>query len=128
MSGERHHLGGGLGRDPSADPTPLDLASFYVEALKYGPGPGKVEAASLGQVVAQMEVLLRDANVTSMTGEQVLGAMEFYARSLTRSLGIPLAFTRSLFLDGLMHGIALAAGLEGEHRDPISPSPGAQLT
>jgi len=70
------------GRDPSANPTPLDWASFYVEGLKYGPGPGQLEAASGRETADQLEALLRDA------------------------------------VDGFMHGIALAGGVVGEHRDP----------
>lgn len=105
-------------RDPSTDRTPLDRASFYVEELKYGPGSGKLERAEFDQVVAQLEVLLRDAGVTSMTGLELLEAMDYYAISLARTLGVPPTFTRSIFLDGLMHGIALTAGLEGDHRNP----------
>lgn len=104
-------------RDPSANPTPLDRASFYVEELKYGPGPGTLEPAAFGEIVSELEALLRDANVTSMTGRELLDAMEFYEVSLSHALRMPLVFTRSIFLDGLMHGIALGAGLEGEHRD-----------
>ena len=52
-----------MSRDPSANPTPLDRASFYIESLKYRPGPGTVEPVNKSEVVAELEVLLRDANI-----------------------------------------------------------------
>ncbi|MGD0386387.1 MAG: hypothetical protein ABSB73_09655 [Solirubrobacteraceae bacterium] len=105
-------------RDPWTNPTPLDQASFYIESLKYGPAEGKLEPVSGSQVVDQLEALLRDAGVTSMTGAELIDAMEYYARSSGRSFGASLLLMRSVFLDGLMHGIALAAGLHGVPRDP----------
>ena len=107
-----------LTRNPSVDRNPFDLASFYVEELKYGPGPGQVEGASREQIVGQCEVLLRDAGVTSMTGAELIDALDFYGESLARSFGVPRVLTLSCFVDGVMHGIALAAGLEGPHREP----------
>ena len=104
-------------RDPSSDPTPLDRASFYVEELKYGPGAGRLEGVDAEQIVAQLEVLLRDAGVSSMTGEQLLDAMVYYGVSLASSFTTHPTITLSLFLDGLMHGIALAGGLVGEPRE-----------
>lgn len=103
-------------RDPSANPTPLDWASFYVEELKYGPGPGNLEVAAPNEVVAELEALLRDAGITSMTGEELAKAMTFYGVSLSKSLRIHRMIASSLFLDGLMHGIAFGAGLKGSHR------------
>ncbi len=105
-------------RDVHQNPTPLDRASLYVESLKYGGGAGKVRAAGWDETVGQMETLLRDAGVRSMTGAELLEALEFYERSLVRGLCAPLLLVRSCFLDGLMHGIALAGGLEGQRRDP----------
>lgn len=107
-----------LGRDPARDRNALDLASFYVEGLKYGPGPGQLESVSDEQIVNQLEVLLRDAGVTSMTGRQLAEAYEFYARSLALTLRVPLMVTRTVFLDGLVHGIALAGDVRGEPRGP----------
>ncbi|MGO9960033.1 MAG: hypothetical protein ACLP50_29335 [Solirubrobacteraceae bacterium] len=107
-------------RDPSANPTPLDRASFYIEALKYGSGPGRVETVTVDKIVGQAEILLRDARVTSMTGAEVLDATEFYVRSLADAFHCAPVLVRSIFYDGLTHGIAFAAGLEGEPRDPCS--------
>jgi hypothetical protein len=104
-------------RNPSADPTPLDRASWYIESLKYGAGPGVLEATEWDAVVGQMETLLRDAGAQSMTGAELLEATEYYSRSFAGTLGVPILLTRSLFVDGLMHGIALAGGVEGEPRD-----------
>jgi F0F1-type ATP synthase membrane subunit c/vacuolar-type H+-ATPase subunit K len=105
-------------RDPSADRNPLDRASFYVENLKCGAGPGRLERASKDELVAELEVLLRDAGVTQMTGQQLAGAIDYYGESLAANFGAPRLICLSAFVDGLMHGIALAAGLEGELRNP----------
>ena len=105
-----------LGRDPREDRNPLDMASFYVEELKYGPAPEKMVAVSTDDVQVQLEGLLRDAAVATMTGEELVEALEYYARSMALSFRLPLVLTRSLFLDGVMHGIALAGGLSAEPR------------
>jgi hypothetical protein len=103
-------------RNPSADPTPLDRASFYVEELKYGVGPRRLEQAKSGEIAAEFESLLRDAGVTSMTGEELARAMVYYGRSLANTFRTPRTIALSMFCDGLMHGIALAAGLTAEPR------------
>jgi hypothetical protein len=103
-------------RNPSIDPNALDRASFYIEDLKYGPGPGPVEHLTRDQLTGQLEVLLRDAGITSMTGAELREAMEFYGESLAESFRAPRLLTFSCWVDGVMHGIALAAGIEGEHR------------
>ncbi|HWF25212.1 MAG TPA: hypothetical protein VG275_07185 [Solirubrobacteraceae bacterium] len=103
-------------RDPTKDPTPLDRASFYVESLRYGAGPGKIEGVDFDQMVSQMEALLRDARVTNMSGSELIVASEYYVRSLARSFRCPPVLARSVWHDGLTHGIALAGGLEGELR------------
>lgn len=105
-------------RNPNANPTPLDWASFYVEELKYGPGPGQIESAELAEMVAQVEVLLRDARVTSMTGEELVDACEFYAQSIAQAFRCPVVLARSIWMDAMMHGIALAGGLTGDLRRP----------
>jgi hypothetical protein len=108
----------GQERDPRVDRTPLDRASFYIEQLKYGPGAGKVEGVSADQMISQLEVLLRDARVDSMTGYQLERAALYYGRSLATSLQMPEILAGSCWLDGLMHGIAFAAGLRAEPRRP----------
>lgn len=96
-----------------ANPTPLDLAGYYVEDLKYGAGDGVVETVTRERMVHQLEVLLRDAGVSSMTGAELLAAVIPYGRGLSGHLGIPEILARSIFVDGLMFGIALAGGLSG---------------
>lgn len=105
-----------LGRDPREDRNPLDMASFYIEELKYGPAPEKMVPVSTDDVQVQLEGLLRDAGVGTMTGEELMEALEYYARSTALSFRVPLIIARSLLLDGVMHGIALAGGLSAEPR------------
>lgn len=105
-------------RVPAVDCNPLDRASFYVEELKYGPGPGKLEVAEWEEMVAQLETLLRDAGVSSMSGEELLEAIFYYGNSVAGSFGMSFQLGLSVFLDGLMHGIALGAGLDSEPRNP----------
>jgi hypothetical protein len=105
-------------RNPSADRTPLDEASFYIEELKYGARAGQVEPASRGEMTAALEVLLRDAGVATMTGAALGDASLYYGDSDARSFGLPRLIGRSIFLDGLMHGIEFAAGLKGALREP----------
>lgn len=108
------HVREALGRDPREDRNPLDMASFYIEELKYGPAP--VTKVTTDDVQVQLEGLLRDAGVTTMTGAELMDALEFYARSTAVSFRLPLVLTRSLFLDGVMHGIAFARGVSAEPR------------
>jgi hypothetical protein len=108
------HIREALGRDPSENPTPFDRGSFYVEDLKYGPGPAKFVGVQSEQLVAELEALLRDAGVQTMTGAELMDALEFYARSMALAFHVPLLVSRSLFLDGVMHGIAFAAGLDAD--------------
>jgi hypothetical protein len=110
------HVREALGRDPREDRNPLDMASFYIEELKYGPSPEKVVSVSTDDVQVQLEGLLRDADVATMTGEELIRALEYYARSLSITFRVPLILSRSLLLDGMMHGIALAGGLSAEPR------------
>lgn len=110
------HLREALGRDPREDRNPLDMASFYVEELKYGPSPERLVGVSTNDVQVQLEGLLRDADVATMTGAELMDALEFYARNMALTFRVPLVLSRSLFLDGVMHGIALAGGLSAEPR------------
>lgn len=104
-------------RNPRADPNPLDRASFYVEELKYGVGPRRVERAESDEIAAEFDTLLHDAGVTSMTGEELASAMTYYGRSLANTFLTPRMIALTMFCDGLMHGIALTAGLTAEPRD-----------
>lgn len=103
-------------RDPSADPTPLDRASFYIEALKFGPGPGAVELLTNEDIAGQLETLLRDAGVTSMSGEELWHASTYYGQSFASTLSCRIGIPLSIWVDGMMHGLALAGKIEGEHR------------
>lgn len=105
-----------LGRDPREDRNPLDMASFYIEELKYGPGPQQLVGVSTKDVQVQLEGLLRDARVATMTGEELMEALEYYARNMALQFRLPLVLVRSVFLDGAMHGIALAGQLSAEPR------------
>lgn len=99
----------------NADPSnPLHKASFYIEALKYGPGPRAVETVTAAEITAQLETLLRDADVTSITAAELVKTLDFYAGSFARHFGVNHLLGKSIFTDGVMHGVALAAGLEGE--------------
>lgn len=90
----------------------LDRASFYVEELKYGPGPRALEPLVEEELAAQLDVLLAGSGVTSITGRELAEACDFYAQSWGRIFEMKTVVAKSLFVDGLMHGIALAGGLE----------------
>lgn len=111
-----------LERDPVQDRTPLDEASFYLERMKFGPTPGpSVKEVPAREKRAMMEALLREANVGAMSGEELHTASVCYGHSIMRgvlqaeSWGVPLEqVLRELWLDGVMHGVALAAGLRAD--------------
>lgn len=107
-------------RNPSADRNPLDLASFYIESLKYGPDSGRLEEFGPEELEASLDVLLRDAGVTSMTGKQLAKALLYYGVGIGRTLHIDRQRAVSIWTDGLMHGLALAGHIEGELRNPKS--------
>lgn len=109
-------------RGPSGDPAnPLHQASFYLEEIKYGREPGRLTGATTEEISRDMEALLRDAEVTSMTGAELVETCDYYARSFvanfaTAGLPLPQIVSKTIFLDGVAHGIALAKGLKGEPR------------
>lgn len=106
-------------RQPFVDRNPLDRASFYIESLKYGPRAGDLEPATRKEAANLLEALLRDAGITSMTGAELDVALDYYAESYAEQIiGLPPIIIKSLLIDGLMHGIALTAKLEGELRNP----------
>ncbi len=92
---------------------PLHAASLYVEELKYGPGPRVVEGVTKALIVGQREALLREAGVNA-DARLLVEDTNHYATSFERSLGVRAILARSIFMDGLMHGVALAAGLRAE--------------
>jgi hypothetical protein len=107
-----------MNRNPS--PTnPLDCASFYIEELKYGDDAGILTPIDKQEAVAFLEALLRDAKVSSITGAELDSALDLYAGDFARMFGLSLIVAKTIFVDGLAHGIALAAGLEGHPRDPL---------
>ncbi|MFL5954816.1 MAG: hypothetical protein ACJ76I_11990 [Gaiellaceae bacterium] len=92
---------------------PLHAASLYVEELKYGPGARVVEGATRTQIVAQFDGLLRDAGVEGVDAGELVDDTDYYARSSARAFQVHPLLAKSVFVDGLMHGIALAGGLKG---------------
>lgn len=113
----------------SFDPNhPLHRASFYIEDLKWGrdrwDGPDADPAiTAIGQdaIVAQIEMLLRDVDL-DLDAEGLRAATDHYAESFAKQFGVSELVARSIFVDGLLHGIALKAGMEGDipevYRDP----------
>lgn len=102
---------------PKDDPTnALHQASFAVEELKYGPGEGKLEFMPAKEIDTQLATLLEAAGVTDITPEELRGAMEYYGVNFTNMLGGSKLVNYSVFIDGVMHGLALAAGLKGKPR------------
>lgn len=97
--------------DPS---NPFHRASFYLEQLKYGEGPKALEPQNFEQLAALLDGLLRDAGVTTMTGAELVETLDYYADSYQRLLGLHRVIAKSIFTDGVQHGIAFAAGLAGE--------------
>jgi hypothetical protein len=104
-------------RGMKADPSnPFHQASFYVEWVKYGRAPGKLVGATFEEIEADVARLLEDAEVTSMTAAELVETCDYYAESYALLFGIRRLVTKTMFLDGVMHGIAFAAGLKGEPR------------
>lgn len=92
---------------------PLHLASFYIERLKYGPGPGRIEGVTHEEVISQLRTLLEASSINTITAEELYATCQYYSASWSRVIRIDPVFLHSLFVDALMHGIALASGLEG---------------
>lgn len=92
-------------------------AGFYIEAMKYGPGPNAVEKTSREQITSQIECLLRDANL-DLDAREIVDAQMFYAESLSIILGVPPMIALTIFLDGTMHGLAVAGKLEAPNPYP----------
>lgn len=104
--------------------TPLHLASYYVEELKYGAGEGQLVKVTIGDLASQVRRLLDDAaanltnaeHLTVMDEKQVLIDAVFYGRSNAEQMNVEESAAVSIFIDGVLHGGALVAGLRGEHR------------
>jgi hypothetical protein len=97
------------------DPTnPFHRASFYIEQMKYGPGPKSIEGATYDQFAAQLELLLREAGIETMSGSELVETLDWYGRSFAHHFRMHPLLAKSIFCDGVMHGIAFAAGLSGE--------------
>jgi hypothetical protein len=90
---------------------PLHQASLYIEELKYGEGERVVEGVTRDEIVAQMDGLLRDAGVTGVDAATLIDDCDYYGHSFAKTLRVPPILGKSLFVDGLMHGIAVAGGL-----------------
>lgn len=101
-----------------ADPTnPVNRASFWLEDLKFGDGPREIEILGPDELDAQLGVLIRDLDLVDyVTAKQVRDAIDFYGESFSRQLNTRSVVARAIFLDGMMHGLALAARKDA---DPI---------
>lgn len=105
-----------LRQPPRERQCPLDLASFYLHATKKSAmqvAPG-IAATVDEQTWALLETILRDAGVSCMTGRELAEACEYYVASSALILQAPEILVRALWVDGLIHGIALSGGLTAE--------------
>lgn len=93
-----------------SEPTELDWARFYVDGLRHD----LTDGADQQQLVGLLEALLRDARVGNITGSELAAGAEFYATAFSVALEVDEVHSRSIYLEGLQHGIALAAGMRGE--------------
>lgn len=91
----------------------LHAASLYVEELKYAEGPRRLALQDPDAVAAQFDLLLRDAGIKGLDPAEIVGDSYVYGRSFEASIHVPRQLAHSIFVDGLMHGVALAAGLRG---------------
>lgn len=92
----------------------LHGASLYVEELKYAEGPRRLEAVTPESLAEQLGLLFRDANLRELDPAEVVKDSYFYGLSFELTLGINRQLTHSIFIDGLLHGLALGAGLRAE--------------
>lgn len=91
----------------------LHAASLYVEDLKYGETPRRLAAITPEAIAAQFDLLLRDAGIAGLDPAEIVSDSYVYGRSFEASLLVPRQLAHSIFVDGLLHGIALAARLRG---------------
>lgn len=91
---------------------PLHAASLFIDRLKTADGPRMVTLADTDSIVAFDEMILREADL-DLDARLLVDTLDFYALSFAR-LGINRFMARSIFSDGVAHGLALAAGLRGE--------------
>lgn len=104
-------------RGMTADPTnPFHQASFYVEWVKYGRAPGRLVAATVEEITADVARILEDAGVETMSAADLVATCDYYAESYAQQFGVSRLVAKTMFLDGVLHGIAFVAGLKGEPR------------
>ena len=94
--------------------SPLHAASLYIEQLKYGRGERTVEIVPAKGVAEQLGLMFRDAGIEGIDPAQVMVDAVWYGHSFAHSIGIDEFVARSIFVDGILHGVALAAKLRGE--------------
>lgn len=115
-------MSGGEWAIPPDTTNPLHRASFYLEHMKEMIGataPGVAVARTEEQMVAEMELLLREGGIDWTTGKEVWDAAQFYGDSFALQFRLPRLIVFSLWSDGFMHGIAMARRLEADHpHDP----------
>lgn len=92
---------------------PIHLAGLYVEELKYQGDDKAVVGMTWDGVRPQIEQLIREGGIEGLTVDQVIEAVKFYGDLFAIVLNLSPFVTLSIFLDGLMHGMAVAAGLKG---------------
>lgn len=101
--------------EPVVDPSnPFHQASFYLEDLKWGEGPRTARPPEMQNFREEAIVLLREAGVT-MDPDEFVEAVWYYSANWARTTGGPAEIIHSIFLEGVMLGIAFHAGLKGSN-------------
>lgn len=93
------------------------LASLYVEELKYRGGDGTLTAVKRDDLIDQAATLLTDAQGRPDEAKGLVHSCAWVGQSFANAVGVPPVWAESLILDGVLHGIAYAARLEGPSRD-----------
>ena len=91
---------------------PVHQAGLFIEWLKYGAGPAQVEIVGEDELGRQLgELIAKSGREEDVTAAQIIGAVCYYADSCAVSFNLSPLASRSVFMDGLMHGMALASGI-----------------
>lgn len=111
--------------DPNV-PDAFNRAGFYVEKLKYVGGDQSLTGITQEQILEQLDKVLHDAAINSMTAEEVRDKLEDLALNFLANVAplilkneiSPQIVFRSVLYDGFLYGLAIGAGLEA-----MSPKP-----
>lgn len=98
----------------------MHRASFWIEQRKrrIGASPGVTVGQVEDDTVEWMRSLLEELDVESVTPAQLVEAVHFYGESWQKQVAattgflLPEIITKSIWLDGMQHGMALAKGME----------------